>query len=106
MAHMARQAIMTAVRAMPGLIASVWSFTAALLANPITWVVVVYGLDSCSRTVMAKLDAVVSFLSSLWDGFVNGIVAGFDWIRNLFNGMPGWLQVAIAAFFPFIGIRC
>ncbi|CAH8249888.1 phage tail tape measure protein [Paenibacillus melissococcoides] len=105
MAHMARQAIMTAVRAMPGLIASVWSFTAALLANPITWVVVgIMALIAALVLLWQNWDAVVSFLSSLWDGFVNGIVAGFDWIRNLFNGMPGWLQVAIAAFFPFIGI--
>ncbi|MFW5435207.1 phage tail tape measure protein [Paenibacillus apiarius] len=105
MANMARQATMAAIRAMPGLIASVWSFTAALLANPITWVVVgITALIAALVLLWQNWDAVVSFLQSLWDGFVNGIVAGFDWIRNLFNGMPVWLQVAVAAFMPFIGI--
>src|SRR5690606_2205313 len=37
---MGKQAIITGITALPGLISSVWAFTAALLANPITWVVV------------------------------------------------------------------
>lgn len=36
----ARQGITAAATALPGLIGSVWSFTAALLANPVTWIVV------------------------------------------------------------------
>ena len=105
MVNMARQATMTAVRAMPGLIASVWSFTAALLANPITWIVVgIVALIAALVLLWQNWDSVVSFLQGVWNGFVSGISAGFDWIRNLFNGMPMWLQIAIAAFMPFIGI--
>lgn len=105
MANMARQAILTAVRAMPGLIASVWSFTAALLANPVTWIVVgIVALVAALVLLWQNWDAVVSWIQGVWSGFVSGIQAGFDWIRNLFAGMPLWLQIAIAAFMPFIGI--
>lgn len=102
---MARQAITTAVTAMPGLIASVWSFTAALLANPITWIIVgIVALVAAIILLWRNWDSVVSWIQGVWNGFVNGIKAGFDWIRNLFSGMPTWLQIAIAAFMPFIGI--
>lgn len=105
MAQFAKQAIMTTVRAMPGLIASVWSFTAALLANPVTWIVVgIVALIAAIVLLWQNWDSVVAWIQGVWDGFVNGIKAGFDWIRNLFSGMPTWLQVAIAAFMPFIGI--
>lgn len=103
--NMAKQAIMTAVKALPGLIASVWSFTAALLANPVTWIVIgIVALIAAIILLWKNWDSVVAFLKGVWNGFVNGIKAGFDWIRNLFSGMPGWLQIAIAAFMPFIGI--
>lgn len=102
---MTRQAITTAVTAMPGLIASVWSFTAALLANPITWIVVgIVALVAAIILLWKNWDAVVSWIQGAWSRFVEGIKAGFEWIRNLFAGMPIWLQIAIAAFFPFIGI--
>ncbi|PYG86740.1 TP901 family phage tail tape measure protein [Ruminiclostridium sufflavum DSM 19573] len=102
---MARQAITTAVTAMPGLIASVWSFTAALLANPITWIVVgIVALIAAIILLWQNWDSVVSWIQGVWNGFVNGIKAGFEWITNLFSGMPIWLQIAIAAFMPFIGI--
>ncbi len=102
---MARQAITTAVTAMPGLIASVWSFTVALLANPITWIVVgIVALIAALVLLWQNWDSVVVWIQNVWNGFVNGIKAGFDWIVNLFAGMPTWLQFAIAAFMPFIGI--
>lgn len=102
---MAKQAITTAVTAMPGLIASVWSFTAALLANPITWIIIgIVALVAAIILLWRNWDSVVSWIQGVWNGFVNGIKAGFDWIRNLFSGMPTWLQIAIAAFLPFIGI--
>ncbi len=105
MAGMAKQAIITGVTALPGLIASVWSFTAALLANPITWIVIgIVALVAAIILLWQNWDSVTAWLSNAWNGFVNGVKAGFDWVKNLFAGMPTWLQVAIAAFMPFIGI--
>lgn len=101
MATMAKQAI----TAMPGLIASVWAFTASLLANPITWVVIaIVALIAAIVLLWQNWDSVVAWIQSAWSSFVSGIVEGFNWIVNLFSGMPTWLQVAIAAFMPFIGI--
>lgn len=105
LANMAKQAVITAVKALPGLIATVWSFTSALLANPITWIVVgIIALIAAIILLWKNWDSVVSFLSKVWNGFVNGIKAGFTWIINLFSGMPKWLQIVIIAFLPFIGI--
>lgn len=105
LAGMAKQAIITGVQALPGLIASVWSFTAALLANPVTWIVIgIIALIAAIILLWQNWDSVTAWLSSAWNGFVNGVKAGFDWVKNLFAGMPTWLQVAIAAFMPFIGI--
>lgn len=105
MANFAKQAIMTTVRAMPGLIASVWSFTAALLANPITWIVLgIVALIAAIILLWQNWDAVTGWLQRAWNATINGIVAGFNWLRDLFAGMPLWLQIAIAAFFPFLGI--
>lgn len=105
MAGMAKQAIITGVQALPGLIASVWSFTAALLANPVTWIVIgIIALIAAIILLWQNWDAVTAWLSNTWNGFVNGVKAGFEWVKNLFAGMPTWLQVAIAAFMPFIGI--
>lgn len=105
MAQFARQAIMTTIRAMPGLIASVWAFTVALLANPLTWIVIgIVALIAAIILLWNNWDSVVGWLKSTWDATINGIVAGFNWIKNLFSGMPLWLQIAVAAFLPFIGI--
>lgn len=105
MASMAKQAITTAVSAMPGLIASVWSFTSALLANPITWVVVgIVALIAALVLLWQNWDSVVAFIKGLWDGFVNGIINGFNWIIDKITNMPAGFQVLLAAIFPIIGV--
>lgn len=105
LAGMARQAIVTAVTAMPGLIASVWAFTAALFANPITWVVIgIVALIAAIILLWQNWDAVVAWIQNAWNTFINGLISGFNWIMNLFAGMPIELQIAFAAFMPFIGI--
>ncbi|MEF2965672.1 phage tail tape measure protein [Paenibacillus sp. M1] len=97
--------VLSAARALPGMIASVWSFTAALLANPVTWIVIgIVALIAAIILLWTNWDRVTSWIKSAWNSAINGIVAGFNWIKNLFAGMPVWLQVAIAAFLPFIGI--
>lgn len=105
MVGMAKQAITTAVTAMPSLIASVWSFTAALLANPITWVVVgIMALIAALVLLWRNWDNVVSFIKGVFWGFVNGIVNGFNQIREKFSNLPAVFQVFLAVIFPMIGI--
>ncbi|PHS34897.1 MAG: phage tail tape measure protein [Alkaliphilus sp.] len=102
---MGKQAVLTGVKAMPGLIASVWSFTAALLANPITWVVIgIIALIAALVLLWQNWDSVVSFLSGAWNGAVQGAVNGFNWIKEKVTSMPNGFVALIAAIFPFIGI--
>lgn len=105
MAGMAKQAITTAVTAMPGLIASVWAFTAALLANPITWIVIgIVALIAALIALYKNWDTVVAFIKNIFSNFVNGIKEGIDWILNKFQSLPLGVQIALAAMFPIIGI--
>ena len=104
-ASMAKQAIVTAVTALPGLIASVWSFTAALLANPITWVVLaIVGLIAILVLLWKNWDQVTSFISKLTTGFVNGIINGFNWIKEKIASLPDGFKNLLAFMFPMIGI--
>ena len=72
LAAMAKQAITTAVTALTPLVSSVWSFTAALLANPVTWVVI----------GIAALIAALVLLYNKCEWFRNGVHAMLDSIRE------------------------
>lgn len=78
MAMMARQAIVTAWTALPALVSSVWAFTAALLANPITWIVVgIIALGAAIYLLIRNWDRVSEAARTAWDGirrFVGGAV--------------------------------
>lgn len=80
---MAKQAIITAATAMPGLIASVWSFTTALLANPITWIVVgIVALIAALILLWQNWDTVVAWIQNVWNGAVQVIC-------NTWNSLVG-----------------
>ncbi|QGP91711.1 Phage-related minor tail protein [Neomoorella glycerini] len=83
--QLARRGIMAAATALPGLIASVWSFTAALLANPITWVVM---------GVIALVAALV-LLWRNWDAVTAAFARGWEWIKNVFTMGKQWLAEAL-----------
>ena len=87
------------------LIGTVWSFTAALLANPVTWIVIgIIALVAAIILLWRNWDSVTAWCRNTWNAFVDGIRAGFDWIRGLFEGLPGWMQEAVAALLPFNSI--
>ena len=105
MASMAKQAITTAVTALPGLIAGVWGFTAALLANPITWIVIgIVALIAGLILLWKNWDQVTAFISGVWTGFTNGIINGFNWIKEKIASLPAGFKMLLAFMFPFISI--
>lgn len=65
--------------------ASVWVANAALLANPITWIVLgIVALIAALALLVANWETVAAFLSGVWSGIVeavtgwwDGLVAGF-----------------------------
>lgn len=65
---------------------SVWGFTAALLANPVTWIIL----------GIVALIAVIVLLAMNWDNIVK-------WIGDVWNGFIGWLTPGLKAFGDFFG---
>jgi hypothetical protein len=104
-----RAAIFTAVRALPGLIASVWSFTAALLANPITWVVMaIVGLGVAVYALWRNWDRVTAFLAERWEYVKSKFAAAKEWIGGVFSGLVARVRedapLILAAVMPVVGI--
>lgn len=96
---MAKQGIMAAVRALPGLISSVWSFTAALFANPITWVVIgIVALIAVIILLWRNWDKVSAFLNTTWNNVVSGVTSGINNIKSGIGGIVTWIQGKLAAF--------
>lgn len=128
LAGMARQAIMTAISALPPLIAAVWSFTAALLANPITWIVlavVALGaalyyvvkhwneFSTATKLVIAymfPLGAAIAYVANNWQEIsakcqaawqlaVAAVSNAINWIRAQINSGINWISGMANTFF-------
>lgn len=96
---MGKQAIMTAVTALPGLISSVWAFTAALWANPITWIVAaILALIAVVILLWRNWDSVTAFLQNAWNACCQGVAAGIEWLKNGFNNIVNWITEKIQMF--------
>ncbi len=84
LAAMAKQAITAAASALAPLISSVWSFTAALLANPVTWVVI-------------GIVALIAALVLLWnkcEWFRNGVMGILDGLQEKFDAAVSFITGA------------
>ncbi len=55
---------------------AIWAFTAALLANPLTWIVL---------GIVALAAAIVGLIV-YWDKITNAISEGWNWLKGLFTG--------------------
>src|SRR6218665_2451478 len=99
-------------------IASTWAFTAALLANPITWVVVAIGLLVAGLVLLAmNWSTVTAWITAVWNVFITWIVAvmnGFTvwwntlwtdiglWVQNVWNGFVAWVMAVWDGFVAWI----
>ena len=70
--------------ALPRLITTVWSFTAALLANPATWVIV--GLMAIAGAIYLVI--------RYWDQIKAAVTGALAWVYNALQGVPDWLLAA------------
>ena len=78
-----------------------WSFTAALLANPITWIVVgIMALAGAALLIYKYWAPICDWFVSVWGGVKDFFVALWDWFMGLWQKIPGWAQW----FFPIIKI--
>lgn len=95
----AKYAISAASTVLPGLISSVWSFTAALLANPVTWVVIgIVALIAALVLLWQNWDAVTGWMGNAWQAVCNGFSAGLQWVQDGIGAVIGWISDKIQWF--------
>lgn len=98
----------TLVAAMVAWTASIWASTVAMLANPITWIVLaIIALVAAVVLLATRWDEVVAWISEVWGGFVDwlvtigeGIATWWNdlwggigqWIRDVWNGFTTWVR--------------
>jgi phage-related minor tail protein len=93
----------TLVAAFIGWAASAWAVTAALLANPVTWIVLgIVALIAALVLLIMNWDAVVAWASQVWGGFVNWVGEVFaglgTWLGEIWSGISSWFMGALSAF--------
>lgn len=76
--------------------ASIWASTIALLANPVTWIVVgIVALIAALVLLIANWDSVVSFITDVWGGFVEWLAGTWD---SIVAGVTGF-GAQVSSFF-------
>ena len=90
---MGKSAIFTAATAMPGLIAATWAWTAALLANPMTWIVL---------GIMALI-AVIILCVVYWDEIAAACGRAWEWIKVTAGEGVAWLKTLPQQLLDFVG---
>ncbi|WNM72802.1 tape measure protein [Arthrobacter phage RedFox] len=76
--------------------ASVWAATAALFANPVTWIVVgIVALIAALVLLIANWDSVAAFLAGVWSNVVNFAVGIWN---NLASFFSGWISNIVSWF--------
>ena len=89
----ATKGVIAAVVGFKALIASTWAWTAALLANPMTWVVV--GIMAAIAAVWAIYKywtPITEFFEELW-GKVTGYAGqAWEWIKGVWGSAMGWFS--------------
>jgi tape measure domain-containing protein len=65
-------------------VVATWAFTAALLANPVTWIAIAIGLLIAAIVALAmNWDAVVAWVTGVWITFL-------AWFTGVMDGFIGW----------------
>lgn len=89
---MAKGALTTAI-------SSVWSFTTALLANPVTWIVIaIVALVAALVLLYRNWDSVTAFVKSAWTSACSAVSGGIEALRTGFNNMVTWVNEKISWF--------
>lgn len=76
--------------------AATWAMNTALLANPITWIVLaIVALIAALVLLVANWDTVAAWIEEVWGGFIGwitGVMDGFiTWWNDLWTGVWEWL---------------
>ena len=87
-ATMGKNALSAATTALKPLITSVWGFTSALLANPITWIVIaIVALIAAFVLLYNKCEWFRNGVNAIWGGIKEGASAVASFFSNMFSGV-------------------
>ncbi|MFR9235286.1 MAG: phage tail tape measure protein [Eisenbergiella massiliensis] len=87
-ATMGKNALSAATTALKPLITSVWGFTSALLANPITWIVIaIVALIAVFVLLYNKCEWFRNGVNAIWGGIKEGASAVASFFSNMFSGV-------------------
>ncbi len=90
---MGKNALFAGAKALPGMIAGVWKFTVALLANPMTWVVL---------GIMALIGA-IALCIIYWDDISAAAGKAWAWIKSTASAGMDFLQTLPGRYLEFLG---
>lgn len=80
-----------------GLTVATWAMNTALLANPITWIILaIVALIAAIVLLVMNWDTVVAWISTVWSGFIS-------WITEVIDGFIGWWNGVWEGFASWIG---
>lgn len=90
-----------------GLTVATWAMNTALLANPITWLVIaIVALIAAVVLLVMHWDEVVAGITGLWEGFVSwftGVMDGFiSWWNEVWAGFGSWITSVWEGFVSWI----
>ena len=102
--NMGRQAVTAATTAMAPLITSVWGFTAALLANPVTWVVIaMIALIAVLVLLYNKCEWFRDGVNAVWDSILSGGRAVVDFFGGLFGAIGSGISAVLGKAWKYAG---
>jgi len=82
--------IKTLIPSLAASTASAWAFTAALLANPITWIVLgIVGLGAALYLLASNWDDISGWFMDRWEQVGSVVTGAIDWIRNAWDSTVG-----------------
>lgn len=90
-----------------GVSVATWAMNTALLANPITWIILaIVALIAAIVALVMNWDAVVAWISEVWSGFISwitGVIDGFiGWWNGVWEGFASWIGEVWSGFVGFI----
>ena len=97
--------VTAAMAGFKGLIVATWGWTAALLANPITWVVV--AAVGAAVLIYKYWEPISGFFVKLWDAVKVGSGAAWEWIKGVWGSVTGWfgrLWTGVESFFSNVSL--
>ena len=72
--------------------AAIWAATAAMLANPVTWIVTGIGLLAAALYLLiTNWDSVVQWLNGVWKACLDWLASGWEGVKQAFAGFGEWL---------------